>query len=560
MMKRIGRLALYAMMLAAVTVQGHEAGDEKRPSSRLGGSSSGQDDAGAASLERSQPSRLRPPVHQLHLHYENEDEGHHDHDHHHHEEDHDENSNMKSSPHHDPFADDDPSLLYYPSEEDINEGIYSFLSTEDRHLAEASTEPIRRCSQKKPTPQEEDVAEEATARYRKSLEQQHDRFLSVGPTIPVYWHVMMDANNQGFVSDDQIDQSMQVLNDAFNPHGFQFVRATIQRTVEPAFYTATPAGNAYGTEDVMKEKYRVGDAATLNVYTNAPGGGLLGWASFPSWYKDWPYYDGVVINHYTVPGGGTTHYSEGDTLVHEVGHWLGLYHTFQGGCSGGWRNIGDGVDDTPFQADPSHGCKSPTTDSCPDQPGNDPVTNYMNYLFDRCMFEFTPGQAERMEAQWEAFRAPLETGPTVPPTTSPTASPTGPTTETPTASPTTFSPTTSPTTGTPSQSPSTAAPVATLPIYVTDINVRVTRQTNRYWESRILVTASERGALVKCNYHNQVFRYCRTNWRKRCACGRVRAGNGLQCYNFSVDEITDEGYEFDSNVGTSTVTQVCNES
>ncbi|MGE9806957.1 zinc metalloprotease [Janibacter sp. G1551] len=226
-------------------------------------------------------------------------------------------------------------------------------------------------------------------------------------TIPTVFHVVSDhalSPAEQDLQESRIEAQMDVLNDSFtgatsavaSDSPFRFSLEKITWTVNETWAHVAPGK----TERDMKAALYEGDSTTLNVYSADIGGGLLGWAYFPKGYNTGrDYIDGVVILDESMPGGSAVPYDGGDTLTHEVGHWMMLEHTFAGGCSAS----GDGVADTPREAVPQFGCPE-GADSCT-APGLDPIHNFMDYTVDECMDHFTAGQVERMNDAWIAFRA-----------------------------------------------------------------------------------------------------------------------------------------------------------
>jgi hypothetical protein len=323
---------------------------------------------------------------------------------------------------------------------------------------------------KDPVPNDEDVATDTDCgtlfdvKRAKKAEQYAAQVLSKGDAnrggsntieIPVFWHVIRSRTGQGNVSRAQIAQLMDYLNGVYAPAGFWFSLYNVDVTDEPkgsGWYTATPdtaeeldmKATLYipdparhpgvpGQPPTQADQEALDNDGVLNIYSNSPSTpNLGGWSTLAfdrmnGGTRTAPQLDGIVVRYTQVPALDSTAPGRGRVLAHEIGHWLGLYHTFHvddptslqydsGRCQNGGMT-GDRVDDTPAEFAPAQtltsGCMM-TIDSCtmaiPDDPnpGPDSITNIMNYVrLNSCARDFTPGQSTRMRQQVTVFRPHL---------------------------------------------------------------------------------------------------------------------------------------------------------
>jgi hypothetical protein len=257
-----------------------------------------------------------------------------------------------------------------------------------------------RCGTRQPSLEEIEQIETRISRVKTRVKRTE--------TIPVWIHVINKGAGfaNGDVPEDMLRAQIRVLDNSFSGatggagSGFDFQLAGVTRTTNELWFESMATN--FEVELEAKRALKRGGPETLNIYT-IDGGPYLGFAYYPNIVTNATYavLDGVVLDWRSLPGGTFAIYSEGDTAPHEVGHWLALYHTFEGKCS--VKN--DFVSDTPAEFAPAFLCPV-GRDTCtgPSKPGLDPIFNFMDYTQDSCMFMFTAGQVDRMQAAWAAFR------------------------------------------------------------------------------------------------------------------------------------------------------------
>ena len=242
--------------------------------------------------------------------------------------------------------------------------------------------------------------------------------------IPVVVHIIYSNQNDN-IENAQVHDAISILNEdsrRTNPDtsNLRNIFKSVAADLEVEFRLAKKDPNGKCTNGITRTQSNLSLAANNNVksligwdnkkYLNiwvvrsinlsgVTGPGIvLGYAAFP--YNNIPgTSDGIVIRHQNFGSVGTAQADRHRTLTHEVGHYLNLYHTFQGGCSSG-----DNCFDTPPVTTSSAGCSSNQNTCSNDNPDlPDMIENYMDYTDDDCMNTFTQNQKQRTKAVLNVF-------------------------------------------------------------------------------------------------------------------------------------------------------------
>ncbi|MBX2893523.1 MAG: gliding motility-associated C-terminal domain-containing protein [Saprospiraceae bacterium] len=287
-----------------------------------------------------------------------------------------------------------------------------FPCATDQLLQQALTDPAR-------MKRHSELEHEALQHFRASKDLASTERGGQVVTIPVVVHIIHDGGAEN-IPDAQVQQGIAWLNQAFANQGYYDQGSGTTVGIQFCLAQRTPEGQPTNgitrvqntltdlvieTQEIaMKNLSRWNPREYVNIWvlrsvcSSAQGCGISAFAYSPS-FHGLPL-DGIVTESVFF---GTT-LAANTVLAHEMGHYFGLYHTFQGGCKNDdCLTDGDRVCDTPPDQSTSgvpcgqsvNTCSTDTQSGfATDQP--DMTHNYMDYGNLNCMHDFTQGQASRM--------------------------------------------------------------------------------------------------------------------------------------------------------------------
>ncbi|MDP1725158.1 MAG: M43 family zinc metalloprotease [Bacteroidota bacterium] len=274
--------------------------------------------------------------------------------------------------------------------------------------------------------QEEEKANQIAATYVNLQKKGVIRY------FPVVFHVIHKWGMEN-ISQAQLNDAIRVLNEDFRKAAgtkggsstdplsidmeYEFRLAQFDPNGQPTngvnrIYS-TGTDNAQDQQKALSywDSKKYFNVWIVNTIYNGGSGTILGYAQFPFQINQYGSTDGVMLraDQAGVIDLGSTGQS-GRTLTHEAGHWVGLYHPFQGGCVGNTpsncSSQGDQVCDTPPVSTSTNGCpgtRNSCTNDSPDLP--DQIRNYMDYADGNCMNIYTPGQKTRSSSLLNSYRS-----------------------------------------------------------------------------------------------------------------------------------------------------------